>query len=61
MVISSSHKSAEEYCPVSPCPDGFVFSQISVLTVVEHLSMLDVRKATSPDGLSARYLKEIAE
>ena len=32
----ASHKSAEEFCPVSPCPNGFVFSQISVLTVAEH-------------------------
>ena len=61
VAISSSHKSAEEFCPVSPCSDGFVFSQISVLTVAEHLSKLDVHKATGPDGLSARYLKEIAE
>jgi len=32
-----------------------------VFTVAKQLSKLDVRKAIGLDGLSARYLKEIAE
>ena len=53
--------SADEFCPASHSSDGFAFSQVSVSTVAEQLSKLDVRKATGPDGLSETYLKEIAQ
>lgn len=39
---------------------GFSFDDISVDTVFRHLSSLDVRKSAGPNGLSARFLKEIA-
>ena len=36
------------------------FSEISVSSVLSHLQSLDPKKSTGPDGLSARFLKEIA-
>ena len=61
LAISPGHKSAEEFCPDNNSSDGFAFSQSSVSTAAEQLSKLDVHKATGPDGLSARYRKEITE
>jgi len=42
---------------VSHSSNGFVFSQISVFTVAEQLSRLNVHNATGhgPDGLSVRH------
>ena len=41
--------------------DTFQFSMISEPVVLSSLSHLDVRKSVGPDGLSARFLKEVAE
>ena len=35
------------------------FAEISESLVLSHLNSLDPRKSTGPDGLSARFLKEI--
>ena len=41
-------------------PSQFVFPEISASTVLSHLLSLDTTKATGPDGLSARFLKEVS-
>ena len=41
--------------------DRFQFSMISETLVLSLLSHLDVRKSVGPDGLSVRFLKEVAE
>ena len=40
--------------------DRFQFSMISESLVLSLLSRLDIRKSVGPDGLSARFLKEVA-
>ena len=51
-------------CFVFPDEDrnvtGFSFNDISADTMLRHLSTLDVRKSTGLDGLSARFLREVA-
>jgi len=50
--------------PARPSPlDGplFVDLQISVTEVLAYLRQLDVNKATGPDGIPSRLLKETAE
>ena len=43
------------------CGTGdFLFDRISVSTVLSHLSTLDVSKYTGPNGLSAAFLREVA-
>ena len=60
LAISPQHRSADFY--VSPVcgSGGFSFDRISVSAVLSHLSTLDVSKSTGPDGLSAAFLKEVA-
>ena len=64
VAITSKHKPASHF--VLPSDDVinndncFNFNMISVLTVLSHLTSLDVTKSTGPDGLSARFLKEIS-
>jgi len=41
--------------------DNFQFSTITSSTVYAMLFALDVRKSVGPDGISARFFKEIAE
>jgi len=38
--------------------NSFIFDEISVSTVLSHLTFLDVTKSTGPNGLSARFLEE---
>ena len=62
VAITSDHQ--------SPCnfvvPDfsvgsvPFVFTEIPVSVVLSHLQSLNPRKSTGPDGLSARFLKEVS-
>ena len=61
--VTKQHKSAEYDLPSQSAANNlseFVFLEIPVSTVLYHLSPLDTTKATSPDGLSARFLKEIS-
>jgi len=61
IAVGSSHQPATSFIlPDDDTDSGFSFNEISVDTVFKHLSSLDVHKSTGPDGLSARYLKEIA-
>ena len=41
--------------------DTFHFSMISEPAVLSLLSHLDVRESVGPDGLLARFLKDVAE
>ena len=58
----------EDHCPastyaVADSPSGnpeFQFSTVTSSTVFTLLSALDVRKSVGPDGISARFLKEVA-
>ena len=60
VAISSKHQSADSYV-LPACDTGdFSFDRITVSTVLSHLSTLDVSKSTGPDGLSAAFLKEVA-
>ena len=60
MAISSKHQIADSYV-LPDCGTGdFSFDRISVSTVLSLLSTLDVSKSTGPDGLSAVFLKEVA-
>ena len=60
MAISSKQQSAESYV-LPACGTGdFLFDRITISTVLSHLSTLDVSKSTGPDGLSAAFLREVA-
>ena len=60
VAISSKHQSADS-CVLPACGTGdFSFDRISISTVLSHLSTLDVSKSTGPDGLSAAFLREVA-
>jgi len=62
IAVSNHHRSAAEYDKSTASNlDRFVFPEVSVSTVLSHLSSLDATKATGPDGLSARFLKEISD
>ena len=62
MAVTPLHQPARRF--VLPDDDhsggGFSFNDISVDTVFRHLSTLGVQKSAGSDGLSARFLKEIA-
>ena len=64
IAVTKQHKSAAEYdLPSKPAANNlsqFVFPEIPVSSVLSHLSLLDTTKATGPDGLSVRFLKEIS-
>ena len=47
--------------PPATVPTWFQFCMIAVLDVLAQLRKLDVRKATRPDGISARFLRSAAE
>ena len=60
VAISSKHQSADSYV-LPACGTGdFSFDRISISTVLSHLSTLDASKSTGPDGLSAAFLREVA-
>jgi len=65
IAVSNHHCNAAEYDFPSQSTasnlDWFVFQEVSISTVLSHLSSLDITKATGPDGLSARFLKEISD
>ena len=62
--LTPYHQSAESFVlPPSEQfddDDVFLFSDVTTSTVLSHLESLDTRKSAGPDGLSARFLKEIA-
>ena len=64
IAVTNQHRSAAEYDLPSQSRSSdhgqFVFPVVFVSTVLSHLSLLDTTKATGPDGLSARFLKEIS-
>ena len=57
VAVSPDHCSANCFL----YPNAFSFHEISPSTVSSHLSKLDVTKAMGPDGLSATFLKPIAD
>ena len=61
IAVTSSHQSADNFAiPATSCDTNpFTFTEISESLVLSHLDSLDPRKSTGPDGLSARFLKEI--
>ena len=66
VAVTADHCLASTYClpedlPPATDTDNFQFSTITSSTVCAMLSALDVRKSVGPDGISARFLKEIAE
>ena len=62
VAIGPSHKSAVDFVvPQSSAgKDSFGFVEISVDLVLTLLQTLDPKKSTGPDGLSARFLREVA-
>ena len=64
VAITSQHKPASHFVLTSDDvinnDNCFKFDVISVSTVLSHLTSLNVTKSTGPDGLSARFLKEIS-
>ena len=64
IAVTDMHRSAMEYelPPHSTAsnPSQFVFPEISASTVLSHLLSLDTTKATGPDSLPARFLKEVS-
>ena len=62
VAISSDHEGAASFVilPHSLGSEPFTFSDITVSLVHSHLQQLDPKKSTGPDGLSARFLKAIA-
>ena len=63
VAVTSLHQSADTFAvPANSCDtDRFTFAEISESLVLSHLNSLDVKKSTGPDGLSAKFLKEIAD
>ena len=62
MAISSSHQSADNF--VSDCDQHtvkFKFCIFSVSSVLAQLQTLNIKKATGPDGISAYFLRSVAE
>ena len=45
---------------VTPVPTKFRFTTISEQTVLKKLASINVKKATGPDGISAKLLKMVA-
>jgi len=62
VAISPQHHSASSFTsfPSNRAANAFTFKEISVSTVLAHLSNLDVRKSMGADGLSATFLREVA-
>ena len=62
VAISPQHHSASSFTsfPSKCAANVFTFNEISVSTVLTHLSTLDVRKSMGPDGFSATFLREVA-
>lgn len=63
VAVSPHHRSATGFMPssVSNSANAFSFHDISPSTVLYHLSKLDVTKSTGPDGLSATFLRAVAD
>ena len=62
VAISSSHQPADNF--VSGCDQHtvkFKFCIFSVSSVLTQLQTLNIRKATGPDGISAYFLRSVAE
>ena len=61
VAVTKQHRSAADYDLPSQSQSTtddfsqFIFPEVSVSTVLSHLSSLDTTKATGPDGLSARF------
>ena len=62
VAITSDHQSPCNFAvpDFSVGSDPFVFMEIPVSVVLSHLQSLNPRKSTGPDGLSARFLKEVS-
>jgi len=61
VALTDRHKSVESFnVPTDSHDAAFQFGELSVEVVLSCLSSLDLSKATGPDGLSARFLKEIS-
>ena len=62
VAVTDHHRLASTFVSTDPPPDNanFQFSIITPSTVYALLLALDVRKSVGPDGISARFLKEIA-
>ena len=62
VAISSDHQPAGDLVPdCSQHAVKFKFHTLSVSSVLTQLQTLDIRKATGPDGISACFLKSVAE
>ena len=62
VAVTDDHKLVTTFIPIeSNCDSSCRFSTVSTFTVYSLLCALDVKKAVGPDGLSARFLKEIAK
>ena len=61
IAVSDNHEAASKF-PLEDTDDAnaFDFDQISIDVVLSHLSSLNVTKSTSPDKLSAYFLREVA-
>ena len=63
VAISCDHQPACNFIPPSPSINAvwsFEFSSINLSTVLLLHGRLDTRKAMDPDGISARFLREVA-
>ena len=61
VAVTDDHKPASAFVPSgSDCDPSFKFSTVSTSSVYSLLCALDEKKAVGPDGLSARFLREIA-
>ena len=67
VAVTDSHHSADTYVPPvsvdssGSVKDSFHFDRVEPSTVVSLLRKLDIKKSTGPDGLSALFLKQVAE
>ena len=61
VAVSDDHKTADQYVPsITFSSSSFHFTSIHSEIVLCMLQCLDIQKSMGPDGVSARFLREVA-
>ena len=62
VAVSADHKTVDQYVAASTVSSSgsFQFTSIHSENVFDLLQHLDIQKSTGPDGISARFLREVA-
>ena len=62
LLATPKHQAATLFVPTSlpQTPYTFTFQSLTVSEVLSQLQALDIQKSVGPDGLSARFMKQVA-